>query len=215
MAYMGGEVSEQRYEAGVRRAIMRNAAKSRPAKFEAWMANPVNAAFHADLLRHMEIAHRPDKFLRDLWDRLQDYGKLSDPQVAAGIRAFERREQWAQEAEAKRAAENAQYAGSVFVGELKKREVFNLEVLALVPFESAFGGGVVHRMKDAAGNVFIYMGKHLALPVPGEGPREIAIGDRVRVKASMAKHEEYQGVKQNRVSRPVVEAIEPAPEASH
>lgn len=130
-----------------------------------------------------------EKFAQDL----RECGNLSDKQTEIVRNALARQAQFNAERQAKFAEANARDAAvSQWIGEVGKRQDFELEIRWVKSFESMYGTSYIHALKDAAGNVVIYKGSNKL----GEK------GDRVKVKASIKEHGEREGVKQTQIARP-------------
>jgi len=90
-------------------------------------------------------------------------------------------------------------------GEIKKREVFTLKLMSVRTWENDYGTTWFHRFLDENGNVAVWYG---SLPLEykvGVGMKDVQIGDVVKVKATVKKHDEYKGIKQTVVNRCKVE----------
>lgn len=85
-------------------------------------------------------------------------------------------------------------ADSNWVGTVKERTNFNVVVTKRLGFETSFGYMVMILMKDQAGNILVWK--------TGTGFNEsVSVGDELTIKATVKKHDEYQGVKQTILTR--------------
>lgn len=145
-------------------------------------------------------------FLWKMDESFSEWGSWSDNQMAAIRKVIDGME----EREAKFAAEKAKRAAaSEWVGEIGQRSEFDLEVVRVSHFEGQYGFVYVHSMVDGDGNEFVHMGVPIVDKSIDSYP-QIAKGDRVKIKASIKAHSEYEGVKQSKLSRPVLISIERA-----
>lgn len=124
---------------------------------------------------------------------LEECGGLSEKQTQIVRNALARQFQFAEERKAKFAEANARDAEiSQWIGEVGKRQDFELEVRWVKAFEGIYGTSYIHGLRDAAGNSVIYKGSNKL----GEK------GDQIKVKASIKEHGERDGVKQTIIARP-------------
>lgn len=85
------------------------------------------------------------------------------------------------------------YSGSVHVGEVGKRQVFeNLTVIFKTETEGDYGVTTILKFVDAAGNVLTWF---------ASGGKDYEKGDVVTLKATVKKFDEYKGVKQTVITR--------------
>lgn len=100
--------------------------------------------------------------------------------------------------EAKRAERAAVDAVSEYIGTIGERRVFTGEIITSFEAKSGSDGlGYYINKVRVEGNIVAYIGNKL-----GE------TGDAVSFKATIAKHDEYKGVKSTQVKRPkIVEAV--------
>ena len=83
---------------------------------------------------------------------------------------------------------------SAWVGAVKEKREFDVVVYKKLGFETAFGYMRMILMKDTAGNVFMWK--------TGTGfSGNISVGDNIKIKGTIKKHDEYQGVKQTILTR--------------
>lgn len=132
-------------------------------------------------------------FLLKLRDDIHGWGGLSDKQTQIVRDALKRAEGFAVERDAKFEAMKAQdAANSQWIGEVGKRQDFELEVRWVKEFSGQYGMSYIHGLKDKAGNVIIYKGSNKL------GNK----GHEVKVKATIKAHSERDGVKQTQIARP-------------
>jgi len=86
-------------------------------------------------------------------------------------------------------------SSSVYVGESKKRQEFNLTVMAIKPYMSGIYSKTLVKFVDEKGNVIIWRASG--------SPEWISLGKKFTVKATVKEngHSEFNGVKQTEVSR--------------
>lgn len=204
-AYIDNEAA---YEAAIARNIRRNAAKTRRVK---WMEMPGAERVNDFLFRLDEFEDRfcpvTGNFLSlhpvvrvsicDFYDALRDnvndWGGLTEKQNAAALAMIERGEKRVAEREKARAEAAARdQAASGWIGKVGDRLVLELTIRSVFERDGQYGLTFFHVMNDDAGNVVIYGGtKEL-------GER----GDRVTVKATIKDHDQREGIKQTKISRP-------------
>ena len=153
-----------------------------------WLAeDPSRRTIIAELSKRS--ANGKNTFYTSLWKSYSDWGKLSPKQIDALLRSFDRDDQ----RRAEWARNNAKVnAGSQWVGEVGKRQMFELTCVASKYLVDA--GYTFSLLKDADGNIFVYSGKELC-----EKDQKVA------VKATVKRHQERDGVKQTAISRPTVQ----------
>ena len=159
-----------------------------------WLAeNPE----HGRMARELAIrAENGNSFYNSVLSNYREWGKLSPKQMEVLRTSFarddERRAEWA----AKNREANA---GSNWVGEVGKRQVFELTCVAVKKmtdnrYTSINNEYTFTLLKDKEDNIFVYFGKFLC-----EKGREIL------VKATIKRHQERDGVKQTAISRPTLQ----------
>lgn len=133
-------------------------------------------------------------FILKMRDTVLDRGALTEKQAVAVRASLARTEKWVGEADARRAKSRAKDQGSEFVGSIKERREWTLNIRKVFSFESDFGTVYINLCDDGEGNVIVCKG--------GKSLGE----DRstVRVKATIVKHEERDGVKQTLINRPAL-----------
>lgn len=94
---------------------------------------------------------------------------------------------------------------SIHFGEVGKREIFDLTVMKVIPTQSDFGAVYIHKFMDQKGNVATWFAS-------GSAAYSLEIGKTYTIKASVKKHDEYQGVKQTVLTRCAVEGEWMCPE---
>ena len=91
---------------------------------------------------------------------------------------------------------------SEFFGEPKKREDFTLTLVSTKDWDSDYGTTFFHSFMDASGNVAVWFGSTPLLVVDEKGNNcYIEDGEKVRVKATVKEHSEYNDVKQTVLTR--------------
>jgi len=111
------------------------------------------------------------------------------------INAFMSKEDWDKkvaEKEAKKKAIQEMYKNSQWVGEIKQRLEFNVEVLRISEFEGYYGIGHRFEFVDEDGNIFVWF---------TNSEQEIEEGSKIRIRATIKDHSEWKGCKQNIVNR--------------
>lgn len=94
--------------------------------------------------------------------------------------------------EAERAARAKAEADSKFVGEVGARQVFDVEVVLVMPRDGDWGVKYFTKMVDKDGNVLVWYAQ-----------TNLEKG-KYRIKATVKKHDTYQGTKQTTLTRGVV-----------
>jgi hypothetical protein len=91
------------------------------------------------------------------------------------------------------------YKNSQYVGTVGKRDRFELTLVYMREFESDFGVTHMHKFRDESGNVFIWFASNIYWnPVKKQ---DIDLGDTVTLYGTVKAHEEYDGIKQTKLSR--------------
>lgn len=102
------------------------------------------------------------------------------------------------EMEAAKKKEQEKAVVSEYVGTVKKRENFNVTLDNIITVESYYGDTYIHKFTDTNGNQLVWFGSKRLRDEDGE---IIENGTQVQVKATVKKHEEYNGIKQTTVNR--------------
>lgn len=133
----------------------------------------------------------PNKFIVSMFNNIQEWGKLTDNQLATAKKVLDCIEKRAEEREEqyKIAAENS---ASGYVGVEKKRYSFTLDIKKVFQQCGYNDFYFIHLMIDRNDNEYVYMGNKKL----GED------GERIKINATIKEHGEYRGIKQNRLSRP-------------
>jgi hypothetical protein len=115
--------------------------------------------------------------------------------VVSAIIAYHKALEMEMETEQFKSQKNSQY-----VGEIKKRQLFELTILNTFSYENAWGGGTVYKMSDSAGNVFVTfnLGKN----------SNVEIGKTYKIIGTVVKHGTYKDIKQTVINRCKVEHLE-------
>ncbi len=111
--------------------------------------------------------------------------------VVAYTRALEREVARRRRAEAEKVSQH--------VGEVKQRLDIEGEVTFVRSFDSRFGVTTLVKLADDAGNIFTWF----ASTAP-----EVTVGDKVKVRGTVKKHDDYKGVKQTVLTRCKLEVVE-------
>ena len=89
---------------------------------------------------------------------------------------------------------------SEYVGELKKRQEFDVEIIGISYIDSIYGTTKLHRMLDDGGRTLIWF---------ASSGSDMERGRKYRIKGTVKKHEEYKGWKQTSLNRvAVIEELE-------
>ena len=176
------------YERAVKRNILENAHKTWSRTHEDWL----------EIENYLDWAYSTvgnDAFSWKMADSLNQYGKLTEKQTQAvrdsmarsATRRVERAEKRAAQIEADKAASN-------WVGEEKQRMMFtDLECVYTTEWDGDYGRTYIYICTDTDKNkIVLKVTKDL----------EIEKGYVFSVKATVAAHEERDGVKQTRINRP-------------
>lgn len=155
-------------------AVVKAAAKRRA--FITW-AKPQGALIGA-------ILTGKGSFLKDLASKLRSHWTLSEKQMDAAARIVEQN--------AERAAQDGT---SAHVGEIKERIEFEASVEFTKEIDGFYGITTIIKLRDLDGNVFTWF---------ASGWHDVKRGDRVSIKGTVKKHDEYQGVKQTILTRCVL-----------
>jgi hypothetical protein len=122
-----------------------------------------------------------NSFLADLARKLEDHRQLTDRQLEAAATAIERQQQ-----------REVEDRASEYVGEVKDRFEFEAEVLGVYGTEGFYGHTDIVKLKDVDGNLFTWFASDYT---------DLERGDRITIKGTVKKHEEYRGVKQTILTR--------------
>ena len=120
-------------------------------------------------------------FFDDLASKLRSHLTLSYKQMAAAVRIVEQSAQRA-----------TQDGSSVHVGEIKERIEFEAQVEFTKEFDGYYGTSTMIKFRDLRGNVLTWFKSDFS---------NLQRGDRVAVKGTVKKHDEYQGTKQTILTR--------------
>ena len=176
--------NEAAYEAAVRRRILANARKTQPQKLAQFTEDhPEVVAFLNGRLPQGSFG----EMLLNFRTQLDDFGRLSDKQVAVVERAIAKRAEWTKKADAER-AQIAQTSG--WVGTPKERRTWELTVKSSYGVEGYNGTYWINTCEDASGNQIVYKGVRWE-------PGSVVI-----TRATVKDHSEYRGVKQTIINRP-------------
>ncbi len=137
---------------------------------------------HKDLLKAIQEAK--GDFFQSLASQLRDHRTLSERQIEAAARIIKAN-----------ANQSALDIASTHVGEIKERIEFEATVEFTKEFEGFYGSTTIIKLRDLEGNVFTWF---------ASGPiydHDVKRGDRVSIKGTVKKHDDYQGTKQTILTR--------------
>lgn len=143
-------------------------------EFDKW------AEAHKTLLGDIAAA-TGNSFLNDLAAKLEGYRQLTERQLEAAANAVERAKE--REIEGK---------ASEYVGEVKERIEFEAEVTGVYGTEGFYGHTDIVKFKDASMNQFTWFASDYT---------GLERGDRITIKGTVKKHDDYKGVKQTVLTR--------------
>lgn len=109
--------------------------------------------------------------------------------LVSAITAYDR---WVAK-EARKSREAATKAASEWVGDIKKRQDFNVTCERVISIEGHYGVTGLHILRDEAGNTIKWFAS--------ESTKWLEEGNTATIKATVKAHEEYEGEKQTIVSR--------------
>ncbi len=144
------------------------------ANFEQWCGP------HKNLLGAI-MAATGNSFLSDLASRLKASRPLTERQLEAAATAIERQKQ--------RETEGRE---SEYVGEVKDRIEFEAEVTGVYGTEGFYGHTDIVKFKDADNNQFTWFASDYT---------NLRTGDRISIKGTVKKHDDYRDIKQTVLTR--------------
>lgn len=174
------KLTERRANLQEKRVAARNAINAaHKAAFDA--AAKIFYDNHRELIADIE-ANRDHKFLGDLYMSLVMHGSLTEVQVSAAQRAIDQI----------KADADAQFVGNV-------GDTIEVELTTVLVRDISINGyprivRFIVLLKDAAGNLFKYVGNSNAVSYER--------GTTCKIKAKIKCHEEYKGRKQTIIERP-------------
>ena len=133
------------------------------------------------------------KVLLEMKNALDEWGGLTDKQTELVRNALTRAEKWEAERQAKYAAQRAADAQTQHVGEVGKRQEFEVTVERVHSYETDYGTTYINVCRDANNNVVVY-----------KGSNRWNKGETLKVEATVKAHEMYEGVPQTMIQRPTV-----------
>jgi hypothetical protein len=146
---------------------------------------------NADLIAEMRKIADSNKFIGDLLAKLDAINILSERQITAAQKCVD-------DAHIK-AQERISNEQSKWIGKVGDRAEFTFTVERIIDWTKPDDYPLIYRYlhicKDASGNAIKYVGN--AACMPGEG-------ETVTLKATVAAHETYDGIKQTVLSRPAI-----------
>ncbi len=138
---------------------------------------------YGPLIGQILLAAKPfsDDFLSSLAGKLRRWWVLTERQIAAAQKVFESRKKM-----------SAADANSKWVGDIKDRLEFEGVILGVLEIVGYYGTTDVIRIRDLDDNVYTWF---------ASGVHDVARGDRVAIKGTVKKHDEFRGVKQTVITR--------------
>lgn len=91
-----------------------------------------------------------------------------------------------------------------YAGKLKERKEFEVELLAKIPYDNFYGGGVIYKMIDTDGHCLtcFHTGYALEKGTDEDGlTTYFEAGDKFKIAATIKKHDKYKGTFQTIVNR--------------
>ena len=119
--------------------------------------------------------------MTDLARQLRAWRPLSDKQLAAAIKCMGRM--------ADTARLNEQ---SEFVGKIRERLTFDAVVIGVYESEGLYGHTDIVKMRDLDGNMFTWF---------ASGYTDLERSDRINIRGTVKKHDEYRGIKNTLITR--------------
>ena len=151
-------------------------------EFIAW-AKP-----HGQLIGRILMAKGQRGFLSDIASKLRQRWMLTDKQIEVALKMID--------AMANRSEADAR---SEYVGEIKQRIDFEAVILGVYETEGYYGHTDIIKMRDMDDNLLTWF---------ASGYQSLIRGDRVSVRGTITKHNEYQGTKQTIINRCKIEKFE-------
>jgi hypothetical protein len=156
-------------------------------------ADKVTAGQTLDWMADLALSDRLNDYEHNLY-LLSQVGSVEHKRfglLASAIPAFMR-------AHEREVMTKREQAVSQYVGEIGKRTKMTLALAKTAPFDSSFGTRTMCKYLDEQGNVVVWW---------ASGSVDMAVGTKIKVKATVKKHEEYNGVKQSTVSHLAVTEV--------
>lgn len=178
---MGLHADRTEYEQAFGRIRQKSLAELR----RQWKAER-SAAFLADnpgLKEALELDHH---ILRDLKDKLETYGDLSERQVALALKI-------ANEVRGREAERETRIANARHLGEVGKRLEVTITCEFVASWEGLYGTQFLFAMRDEVTGARLVW-RTSSLP-------DFHRGETARIRGTVKKHDEYQGEKQTVLSR--------------
>ena len=193
-------------DAYIRAAQARIRANAHKGRYDRWIASEPKAAIIDNFLHctgdfapvRLDNGHWQNNalvtaaaggFYYAMRDALNEYGSLTEKQMAAVVAMMERAQT---RLDNRGKAIAAAAARSAHIGAIKERRDFELTIKLRTGFDGDFGYVHIFVMEDNAGNVVVYKGTKVL------GER----GDTVKVKATIKDHGERDGIAQTIITRP-------------
>lgn len=178
-----------------------NSPKNRPLEIEITKGNREKAEAAAEWLAELGAAEEGD--LNDYLDNLAVIGRLGYVPIknlgltVSAVNAYDRE----LADRAKKALATKLAAESDHFGKLKERKVFTLTHLSVFAYEGNYGITFFNLFVDPDGNVAVWA-TNKAYPV-GDGEKFVP-GVVYKIKGTVKKHGEYNGIKETNITRCVV-----------
>lgn len=138
------------------------------------------AEAHADTVGGI-LSSKGNSFLTDLASKLTAHQTLTDKQLAAAFTTMGRM------ADTKRMDD-----ASEFIGEIGDRRDFEVVVIGVYGTEGYYGHTDIVKMRDGDGNMLTWFASDYT---------NIERSDRLAIKGTIKKHDEYRGIKQTVITR--------------
>ncbi len=122
-----------------------------------------------------------NSFLTDLAAKVVAYRILTDRQLEAAATSIQRKKE-----------RDAEGAASEYVGEIKERIEFEAEVIGVYGTEGHYGHTDIVKFKDADRNMFTWFASDYT---------NLERGDRISIKGTVKKHDNFRDVKQTVLTR--------------
>lgn len=127
------------------------------------------------------LRSKGNTFLEDLAHKLRNYWILTDNQMDAAKRVIDARD-----------ARALQDVRSTHVGDIGQRMEFEGVIEGVYGSEGYYGHTDIVKLRDTHDNVFTWF---------ASGYTDLERGDRVKIRGTIKKHDEYRGVNQTVITR--------------
>lgn len=122
-----------------------------------------------------------NSFLADLASKVVGYRQLTERQLEAAATSIQRKKE-----------RDAEGRASEYVGEIKERIEFEAQVIGVYGTEGHYGHTDIVKFKDADRNLFTWF---------ASGYVGLERGDRISIKGTVKKHDEFRDIKQTVMTR--------------